>query len=154
MVYNDLAEEVVLLSASSSQGINSTEAVLFLDVITKDHAPTKQDIGNVQAYINGRLANTRIEDASTVTAINNSAGETLLLAYPNPFHNSLFLQLPNSLPEGSKLTLYDLNGKECESMVNIKAGETIEMGALLRSGLYIAELETPQGKERLKIIKQ
>lgn len=44
--------------------------------------------------------------------------------------------------------------KLCESKQNLRAGATIEMGATLVAGFYIVELETIQGKERLRIIKQ
>ncbi|MDB5274209.1 MAG: hypothetical protein JWO58_2576 [Chitinophagaceae bacterium] len=90
----------------------------------------------------------------TATAISNPSSGEGLNVYPNPFAQSMQLQLADSYTGTYAISLYDMSGRVCEVRQNVRAGENIEMGLSLTSGFYFIEVKGEMKKERIKVIKQ
>jgi len=154
LVYNNIEEEKVMVNAYSYQGIQSSDAVLWMQVITDGHVPTVQDFGTIEAYINGNPAHVRIKDGSNTTGVLNVNELTLLSAYPNPFNQSIQVKLADTYSGTFNLSVYDVSGRVCETQFGLSAGEVIEMGALLGAGMYLIEVQGESKTERIQVVKQ
>lgn len=79
-----------------------------------------------------------------------------LVAYPNPFNNSTTLSFALPFPSPLSLKLFDLSGREMQSLVDrpLAAGEyrvTLDASAYA-SGSYFARLNTGQQSVTTKLI--
>lgn len=73
-----------------------------------------------------------------------------LVIYPNPAINSLSFQADQTI---QSVRIYSLNGALLKLFVNVKNGTPLNI-SMLRSGLYIARFETPDGIITKKFIKK
>jgi hypothetical protein len=97
-------------------------------------------------------ANPRIVD--NANSINTQPIRFEGKAYPNPTQSQFSVRLESSnATDGISIVVYNVNGKIVETRQHLFAGQTIQLGALYRPGVYIIEMM--QGKERrqLKLVK-
>jgi hypothetical protein len=77
-----------------------------------------------------------------------------LAAYPNPTTSQFNVKLQSSnTSDAISIIVYGINGRIVEAKQKLNAGQTVQLGALYRPGVYIVEMI--QGKERkqLKLVK-
>ena len=87
-----------------------------------------------------------IKDNSS--AVGNSYPSTGLKAYPNPFSDQIFIDVPDISRTGM-ITIYDLNGK---ILFRDTIQQVIHVGSL-PCGLYILEVSDSQSVYRKKLLK-
>jgi len=77
--------------------------------------------------------------------------------FPNPFNPSTLICYYMPYSDVVKLTLYDINGREVETIVNkrIKAGQhTVQFGGeKLATGLYFYKIQTSTFSDTKKLLK-
>jgi uncharacterized delta-60 repeat protein len=75
-------------------------------------------------------------------------------AYPNPTSDQFNLQLiSDNNCDKINLRIYDMSGRIMEVRTGLVAGEAIQAGASLKTGIYIAEVQQGMNVQRLKLIK-
>ncbi len=75
-------------------------------------------------------------------------------AYPNPSSNYFNLQvLSNNYNDKINLKVYNVSGRLFESKNGIAGGKTLMLGATLREGIYIAEIQQGKNIQYVKLIK-
>jgi hypothetical protein len=113
----------------------------------------------IGCYVNGVLYGDTL-----LTGINRISSEvpssySLSQNYPNPFNNSSKFKVQNSKLEHLKITVYDINGKEVQTLVNevLQPGsyEIMFDGDGLNSGVYFYQLTAGNYREtrRMALIK-
>ena len=154
VVYNILKDEKVMVNSYSTVGVESSAAVLWMNVTTDGHIPTVADLGTVEAYLNGNPATVRIENGTSTTGLVSAENTALMVAYPNPFNQSIQVKLADTNNGIFNVSVYDVSGRVCETKVGVSAGEVIEMGTLLGAGMYLIEVQGADRTERIQVVKQ
>ncbi len=91
-------------------------------------------------------------DKNSIAAI---AGGLSITTSPNPTTNFFRLKVATTHHENSlDLTVTDVLGKVVETRKGIAPGQTIEVGANYRPGIYVAQVKQGNNKVMIKIIKQ
>lgn len=85
------------------------------------------------------------------------AGVDKFLAYPNPFSNSLQLEMEIAKVDNYQLDVFDLNGKqlihqEIGQLLNGKQSVTLRDAAQLESGIYFVRLSSSTGNAFIKVV--
>ena len=104
------------------------------------------------AYTFSGYLTTHIENGSTRIPINNE----LLQNYPNPFNPVTNIKYTIQSPSNVKITLYDLNGHQIQTLVDQheSAGNHLMVfnGSGLASGIYIYTIKTDVFSQSRKMI--
>jgi hypothetical protein len=78
-----------------------------------------------------------------------------LKAYPNPTTSQFNVQIQSSdATEKVQLRVIDLNGRTVQVLDGLSAGQTIQLGANYRPGMYIIEMIQGRNHKQLKLLKQ
>ena len=81
--------------------------------------------------------------------------ELSLLAYPNPSQNQFNLQIHTGKPNVPiNLRILDQFGRTIEVKKGLSAGQTIQLGAGYKVGMYFVELIQGEERRQVKLIKQ
>lgn len=80
----------------------------------------------------------------------------LKLPYPNPFNNQISLQFSIPITEWIKLSIYDINGRELESIIDRKMEKGINhvswIANNIPSGMYLIKMESYNFNKTQKIL--
>ena len=97
---------------------------------------------------------TRTEFAPVpVMHANNASG---VVAFPNPFHSSFELRLPEQLQgENLQVRIFDMQGRIVQQFTQLPNAPVsgIQLGDAL-PGLYFVEIQSAKGAEVIRLIKQ
>jgi hypothetical protein len=75
-------------------------------------------------------------------------------AYPNPTTSQFNVKLESSNRQDEiSIVVYSINGKVVEQRQHLAAGQTIQLGALYRPGVYIIEMIQGSQHKQLKLVK-
>ena len=102
------------------------------------------------------LIRTDIADPIVCTALSNVADDQVaaIVAYPNPFNQSIQVKLADTYNGIFNISVYDVSGRVCETKVGVNAEEVVEMGTLLGAGMYLIEVQGADRTERIQVVKQ
>jgi hypothetical protein len=94
-------------------------------------------------------SDTKMQEASNNEQINISS-----LAYPNPTTSQFNVKLQSSnTVDPISIVVYSVNGKVVEQKQKLSAGQTIQLGALYRPGIYILDVIQGTQRKQLKLVK-
>jgi hypothetical protein len=75
-------------------------------------------------------------------------------AYPNPTTSQFNVKLESSNTiDPINIVVYGINGNVVEQKQKLTAGQTIQLGALYRPGVYILEMIQGNQRKQLKLVK-
>ena len=99
-----------------------------------------------------------LQDSITVSAIDLPQKSSLLNLYPNPFQQSLFIELTLNQTQSLKLQLIDLNGKIIQQVIASKrflqGVHQFNISTIhLEQGIYFLILATETKVSTYKVIK-
>ncbi|MDQ6608195.1 MAG: T9SS type A sorting domain-containing protein, partial [Bacteroidota bacterium] len=133
----------VIYSSEAYTVINDPAVIKLMDIVK----------GNIQVHVAGAKTTTDrsltinpAELAPTGMALN-------LIALPNPSSNHFTLKLQTSSSEKMNVRVMDILGRTVQTMFNLSANQTIEIGEAYHSGLYVVELTQGAKKQQLKLVK-
>ena len=158
-------------STISDDGILTVDNLTYvLDVFEASHTGTNND--NMPSIVNGRL-HFLIDgdtfdlsshyDFVSVDGDPNQIPEKIALFqnYPNPFNPMAMIKYDLQKLTHVSLIIYDLNGKEIQTLVNEKQNQgkkhvawmgLNDQGKPMPTGLYIYRLETPEFSKSFKMV--
>jgi len=77
-----------------------------------------------------------------------------LAAYPNPTTSQFNVKLQSSnTRDAISIIVYGINGRIVEAKQKLNAGQTVQLGALYRPGVYIVEMIQSKERKQLKLVK-
>ncbi|HEY6900356.1 MAG TPA: T9SS type A sorting domain-containing protein, partial [Puia sp.] len=139
----------------------SSQAGLINAWIVNGYTPYTGSAPNVPASTGQSL---RLATAATSNQYaNNGAmlnGDTVVHAYPNPFHDNLTLSVPAVNNDKVMVSVYDINGKmmiakQYSNLVNGSNYLKLDEVTSLNSGVYIVRVAYASGKTTtFKLMKQ
>jgi hypothetical protein len=91
------------------------------------------------------------------TTSNVKVSESFLLsgsAYPNPFHDHVFVEIPTQKEYPVVVSLFDLNGRLLFSKDYYREGSYAIETSKLENGFYVCRFNSPAGSTTYKLIKQ
>lgn len=90
------------------------------------------------------------KDATTGTLV---LKDDALELYPNPFTSTISLKIdnPNNI---NRITVYDMMGKQVESIEKPAIRGTLFIGSSLQSGMYIVKVYRTSGSGSFKVVKK
>lgn len=116
--------------------------------------------GNLVVHSGFNLGSTTIASSANPRTIDNPNvpnGQANVLgvkAYPNPTASQFNIKLESSnTTDAINIIVYDVNGKVVEQRRNLAAGQTIQLGASYRPGIYILEMIQGTEHKQLKLVK-
>ncbi len=78
-----------------------------------------------------------------------------LKAFPNPTTSQFKLQVESeNRKDKINLRVMDLNGRTVELLWNVIPGQTLQLGAAYRPGMYIVEMVQGTNRKQIKLLKQ
>jgi M6 family metalloprotease-like protein len=95
--------------------------------------------------------------SARLAVANETAHDTQLNVYPNPFQNNIQIRFSVAVPSPASLKVYDLQGEKIAELINITA-EPGEMYTIhwqptgLKPGLYVLQLTTRLGSTYKKVM--
>jgi len=84
------------------------------------------------------------------TASNTAIKNNMVKVFPNPVNNTLFV---NATAAVNQLTIRDLSGKAVYTQMNVNSEKGIDV-SFLNTGAYFISIETANGTQNAKFIKQ
>ena len=84
------------------------------------------------------------------TASNTAIKNNMVKVFPNPVNNTLFV---NATAAVNQLTIRDLSGKAVHTQTNVNTEKGIDV-SFLNTGAYFISVETANGTQNAKFIKQ
>ncbi|OJJ21670.1 hypothetical protein BKI52_14275 [marine bacterium AO1-C] len=144
MAWNDYQNQKFLLTSYTMQGINSSEAVYYIEVNTNNL--NASDFTDLKGFINGKSSN--------VNVITNSISNTLaagnqvqINTYPNPASETLTVTHNINTQQAFNATLISIHGiKVNTSSKKDESGRIVMDVSQLASGVYIVQMRDTQGK--------
>lgn len=111
-----------------------------------------EDIMTLEIQISSAGAHWKFElnKVSEPTANNKSIKNNTVKVFPNPVNNTLFVNASTTI---NQVTIRDLSGKAVHTLTNVNAEKGIDV-SLLNTGAYFISVETANGTQNAKFIKQ
>lgn len=100
--------------------------------------------------ISGCGSDTTVKNVYVVPVSNTPQWKSQVLIYPNPFHEQVYLQLPDN--KNFELKIYDLEGKPIQCYSNI-SNKLIIYTKDWSSGIYILQLQNENQQMYHKLVK-
>ena len=114
--------------------------------------------GVVVVNTNTTTPTARINTNTTPTQVDVTPAPTLhfdLKAYPNPTTSHFNVKLESSnITQPITLNVVDVSGKLIEVRKNLVAGQTFQLGANYRPGMYFVEMIQGDSRRIVKLVKQ
>ncbi|SKC63566.1 glycoside hydrolase family 44 protein [Ohtaekwangia koreensis] len=82
-----------------------------------------------------------------------STSELGIKVYPNPFAKTFTLEVPDS-GEPLQITILDAAGKAVETVVHSGSSNKLSLGSALKPGLYLVRVNSINGSQSFKVLKE
>ncbi|WP_162944633.1 T9SS type A sorting domain-containing protein, partial [Flavisolibacter nicotianae] len=118
---------------------------------TSSYQVPKLNAGNIQIHTFGGPG---VSNNLQVQTIDQPSDQRLKLnALPNPSRSSFTLQLHGSASEKMQVRVVDVMGRTVQLLNNLSSGQTLNLGADYKVGVYIVELSQGGNRTQTKIVK-
>ena len=150
------------LSPPSDQALHNASIIsyyrYFVNSATKKGMITYcWDTGGIFNFTTGKINDRDVLNAimqgakDATTGIANSIGNEMEI-YPNPFKTEINLSISNP-EEVNRIEIYDLLGKQVETIGKPVIKSSMVIGSSLQPGAYIAQVHGNKGTRSYKIVK-
>jgi hypothetical protein len=111
--------------------------------------------GNLQVHVGNAFSTTGAisQAVSNTQEVLPTSTELGLKVLPNPSSSRFILQLTGNSASAVSLRITDLLGRVVESRTGLQAGQSVQVGASYRPGVYIAEITQGTTVRQIKLIK-
>jgi hypothetical protein len=111
--------------------------------------------GNIQVHVGNAFSTTGAisQAVANTQEVIPTSSELGLKVLPNPSSGRFVLQLTGNSSSAVSLRITDLLGRVVESRTGLQAGQSVQVGASYRPGVYIAEIIQGTTVRQVKLIK-
>ena len=131
--------------ANNWDGTKATEAVICAGDVTTS--------GVTGTSTSTPIVTTGIRDLQISTPVDVKM--LTVKAYPNPSITQFTIQVKSdNIKDAISMKVYDIFGRVLETRTNLSAGQTIQIGAAYRSGIYIIDVIQNGNHQQVKLFKE